>query len=132
MNQVQKDVYYASLRETGLEAASAKAAGVSLRAVQKEYEADQAFHEDCLDALEQVYDRYEQEAIRRAVDGVPKGVYYQGDRVDEELVFSDTLLAKILTGRRASVYGDKREITGANGGGIQVVIQEFTSEPDFL
>lgn len=136
MNQQQKDIFYLSMRETGLEATSARSAGVTLRAVQKEYENDPAFHEDCLDAKELMADKYEQEAVRRAVEGTTKGIYYQGERTDEETVYSDSLLAKILTGRRPEVYGDKREITGANGGAIQVVINEFTESPtdeyDFL
>lgn len=136
MNDQQKDAFYLAIRQTGLEATSAKAAGVTLRAVHREYENDPAFHEDCLDSMELQADILEQEAIRRAVEGTTKGIYYQGDRVDDEQVYSDTLLAKLLTGRRPTVFGDKREISGAGGGAIQVVIQEFSNESahdhDFL
>lgn len=127
MNQSQKDIFYLTMRETGLEATAAKASGVTLRKAQKEYENDPAFHEDCMDAKEQMADKFEMEAVRRAVEGTSKGIFYQGERMDEETVYSDALLAKILTGRRPEVYGDKREITGAGGGAIQVVIQEFSA-----
>lgn len=128
MNDQQKDIFYLSLRENGLEATSAKLAGVSLRAVHREYERDEAFHESCIDAMEEMADELEAEARRRAVEGVTEGVYYQGDRVDDKQVYSDTLLAKLLTGRRPTVFGDKREITGAKGGAINVVIREFTDD----
>lgn len=125
MNQQQKEAYYLAIRETGMEATSAAHAGVSLRAVYKEYEIDPEFHDLCMDARELVVDRYEAEAVRRAVKGTEKGIFYQGERTDEETVYSDSLLAKILTGRRPEVYGDKREITGAKGGAINVIIREF-------
>lgn len=133
MTQDQKDIYLLALRETGLEATSAQAAGVTLRKVQREYEADEAFHEDCLDAKELMADKFEAEAMRRAVEGVEKGIYYQGDRVESEVQYSDSLLTKLLTGRRPEVYGDKREITGKGGGAIQVVIEDFSGDDhDFL
>lgn len=55
--------------------------------------------------------RLESEAIRRAVHGVKKGVYYQGDRVDEETVYSDTLLQVVMKANIA------KYATGGDSGG---------------
>lgn len=43
--------------------------------------------------------RLESEAIRRAVHGVEKGVYYKGEKVDTEVVYSDGLLQTVLKAR---------------------------------
>lgn len=132
MNEQQKELFVISLRETGLEATAAKTAGVTRRRVQLEYERDELFEEECRDIIELHADRLEQEAVRRAVEGVPKGIYHKGELVGEEQQYSDMLLAKLLTGRRPAIFGDKREISGANGGAIQVVIQDFSDDNDFL
>lgn len=44
-------------------------------------------------------------AIKRAVHGVEKGVYYKGDRVDTEIQYSDGLLVTLLKGRLPEIYG---------------------------
>lgn len=41
----------------------------------------------------------ESEAIRRGVEGVEKGVYYKGQRIDTERVYSDGLLSKVMEAR---------------------------------
>lgn len=65
-------------------------------------------------------ERLEREADRRAVEGTEKGVYYQGERVDTERQYSDTLLLALLKARRPEVYKDRTELTGAGGGPVQV------------
>lgn len=52
----------------------------------------------------------ESEAHRRAVEGIDKGIYYQGELVNIEKQYSDTLLAKLLDAnspkfRKASAGG---------------------------
>lgn len=133
MTEEQKDLYFTALRESGLEATSAKQVGVTLTAVRREYELDESFREQCFEAKELMADKLEKEAQRRALEGTTKGIYYQGSHVADETVFSDALLTHLLKGRRPEVFGDKRHLTGDLGGAIQVVIQEFdTDEPDFL
>jgi hypothetical protein len=50
-------------------------------------------------------------AIRRAVHGVPKGVYFKGVKVDEEVVYSDGLLQTLL---KAKVPEFAKEGEGGN------------------
>jgi hypothetical protein len=45
------------------------------------------------------------EAIRRAVHGVEKGVYFKGERVDTEIQYSDGLLTTLLKGRLPETFG---------------------------
>jgi hypothetical protein len=49
----------------------------------------------------------EDEAIRRARDGVRRSIFHQGKPVGEELVYSDTLLIFLLKGALPEKYGDK-------------------------
>jgi hypothetical protein len=44
-------------------------------------------------------------AIKRAVHGVEKGVYFKGERVDTEIQYSDGLLTTLLKGRLPEIYG---------------------------
>jgi hypothetical protein len=44
-------------------------------------------------------------AIKRAVHGVEKGVYFKGERVDTEIQYSDGLLTTLLKGRLPDIYG---------------------------
>jgi hypothetical protein len=62
----------------------------------------------------------EAHAAKRATVGVPRGVYFQGQKVGSEQWVSDPLLMFLLKGRRPDTYRDRTEITGANGGPLQV------------
>ena len=120
------------LQTTGLEAASARAAGATLHTINKTRSEDAGFDAQVQEAIEFFNDSLEREAIRRARDGIEKPVYYKGEQVDVVREYSDTLLAKLLTGRRPKVYGDKKELTGANGGSIIVKFAEFADNEDIL
>jgi len=52
----------------------------------------------------------EDEAWRRAVDGVEKPVFYKGQRVSTVLEYSDTLLINILRARKPDVYRDNSRV----------------------
>lgn len=119
------DNYIMALRETGLERTAAARAGTTVRKVNRLREVSTEFDLACKDAEEQAADALELEARRRAVDGVEKGVYYQGELVDHEIQYSDTLLAMLLKGRREHVFGDKRKITGANGEPLTIRVTTF-------
>jgi hypothetical protein len=77
----------------------------------------------------------EEEAIRRARDGVVRTVYRNGEVVGEERVYSDTLLIFLLKGAMPDKYGDKQELTGKGGTPLampvlQIVLtQEGASHP---
>ncbi len=87
--------------------------------------ADEEFAKAWDDAMEAGVDKAEREAFRRAVEGVDKGVWHQGVQVGTERVYSDALLAKVLSARRAAYRTERTELTGADGGPVrsqQVVI----------
>lgn len=56
----------------------------------------------------------EHAAMKRAVEGVEKEVYYQGEVVGSETVYSDGLLTTLMKGRLKSVYGAEANQTNVN------------------
>lgn len=52
----------------------------------------------------------EDEAVRRAVDGVERPVFGRGERIGEITEYSDTLLMFVLKGRLRQKYGDKTSV----------------------
>lgn len=62
------------------------------------------------DALVAAGDLLEDEAIRRAVDGVREAIYYKGDVVDFRLRFSDQLLMFLLKGIRPEKFRESMQV----------------------
>jgi len=60
----------------------------------------------------------EDEAIRRAVEGNNKGIYWKGERVAYEKEYSDTLLMFMLKAREPEKYRERQDIhhSGEIGG----------------
>lgn len=123
------DIFLRELRVHGLINTAATTAGVTRRRVEREAEKNPEFEYAMESALEAAADTLELEARRRAVEGVVKGVYYQGDRVDEETVYSDTLLTTLLKAKRADEFAERKQITGAGGKPLTVVVRSFGPSP---
>ena len=64
--------------------------------------------------------------MRRAVDGVEEPVYQGGQLVGTKLVYSDTLLGKLLNANRPAKYRERFDV--AHSGNLSVVV--VTGVPD--
>lgn len=71
---------------------------------------DAAFAKAWDDACEESVDLLEQEARRRAVEGVPEPVFWQGEQVATVQKFSDTLLIFLMKGNRPKKYREQRSL----------------------
>lgn len=123
VNNVQAatwDAFLVQLAETGHVSNSCRAVGLNRITAYGRRIADADFRERWEVAHQIGMSVLEDEAKRRAYEGVTKGVYYQGDRVDEEVVYSDQLLMFLMQGRDAR-YKRKQEITGADGGPLGIL-----------
>lgn len=89
---------------------------------------DEAFKADWDTAVESGVEYLEDEARRRAVEGVQKPVYQRGFKIDTIRDYSDTLLIFLLKGRAREKYGEKVEHHGPGGGAIQ---HEVKADFDF-
>ncbi len=95
---------------TGSLAYSLREVGVSRNSLNKALNEDTEF--SCLyeEALFYASDMLELEARRRAVDGVEKGVYYQGELVDYEKQYSDRLLDVLLKANKANKFANRTDL----------------------
>ena len=139
------DAFLAALREVPIVQHACNAAGIERCTAYRARQADEAFAKAWEEAMEAGVDRAEQEAFRRGVVGfhepvIDKGrlAYVYERYLDEDQreqwrmklddqgqpipltvrKHSDPLLALILKGRRKSVYADRTELTGADGGPV--------------
>lgn len=104
---------------------SAQAAAVGRTTVYEWREADEAFAAAWDDALEAGSDLLEDEARRRAVEGVERPVVAMGKiaRNDDGTVlkireYSDTLLAMMLKAKKPKEYRDRLDVNAKHSGGL--------------
>lgn len=108
------------LRESANISASARAVGISSSSVYALRERDADFRASWDEALEDAYDVLEAEARRRAFEGVDEPVFYKGIEVGYVRKYSDSLAQFLLKGYRRRKFGDKTELTGADGGALLI------------
>lgn len=102
-------------RNCGDTLAAAKAVGVSLIFVNQWRKDDKQVDEQLTEAERVGTQGLVSAAIQRAVHGVPKGIYYRGLHVTDEMQYSDSLLNTLLAAKLPEFK------KGAEGGaGVQV------------
>jgi hypothetical protein len=101
--------------------AAARAAGVDRRTPYKWRDSDPAFDEEWVSHLEAGTDALEDEARRRAVEGVKRPIYHAGKRVGVVVEHSDQLMMFLLKARRPEKYRERQAIehSGPDGGPIR-------------
>lgn len=124
------DAFLAHLAECGILTDAAAAAGIDRSTVFRRRQDDEEFAQAVDEAIDMAADKLEREARRRAVDGVEEPVYQGGQLVGKRMVYSDSLLALLLKGRRKKVFAERIEQTGADGGPVQTRTVIVTGVPD--
>jgi hypothetical protein len=123
------DAFLAHLAECGILTDAAAAAGVDRSTVFRRRQVDEEFDAAVCDAMEAAADKLEAEARRRALEGVEEPVYQGGLLVGTKRVYSDTLMALLLKGRRKKVFAERTELTGADGGPVKAQVLVVTGVP---
>jgi hypothetical protein len=119
--KAMKAVVLARYRETGRVDLACKAAGLGRQTHYNWIYADPQYKADFEKCRNAVVQLLEDEAMRRAVEGVPKPISVNGEtKTIRE--YSDTLLIFMLKGAAPEKYRERYEhaISGPNGGPIQV------------
>ena len=119
----QRDTFLISLANGHSVTKSAKAAGHWRQHLYRLRAADADFASDWAAAVEAGVDVLEDEARRRAVEGVPFELYDKdGNLLRAETRYSDKLLELLLKGRRPDIYREnpRFEISGPGGGPIEI------------
>ncbi len=113
------DAFLTALRDGATVAGACKEAKIGRSTAYDWRGKDKAFATAWDEALEDGTDALEDEAKRRAVEGVAEPVFYQGKKVATVRKYSDTLLMFLLKGRRPEKFKDRHEHTGKDGGPIE-------------
>lgn len=106
MRHEWQEMFFYALGETGNVSEAAEFAGISRRHAYRCRAEDQEFADRWDDCREAGVDKLEQEARRRARDGVSRNVLYQGTPVDVVREYSDTLMIFLLKAYRPEVFQD--------------------------
>ena len=113
---LKKERILAVIRETGGNVSRAcEQAEIPRKTAYNWKSEDAEFADKWEEAVEQGTEELEQEARRRAFNGVDEPVFYQGETCGTVRKYSDTLLIFLLKGRRPEKYRDRHELTGAEG-----------------
>ncbi len=123
--------FCAALAETGIVAKACKAVGVSRQTAYEWRSEIPAFSEAWDKALNVGITALEDEAHRRAFEGVDEGVYHQGVLMDTQKKYSDTLAIFLLKAHKPEKYRENSrvELTGADGGPVQTQVVIATGVP---
>lgn len=117
-----KDKMAKCLAETGMIRRAAKAAGIPVHRHYRWLKSDPEYALAIQEAMEQAADLLEEEAIRRARDGVKEPVYYKGEIVGYVYRYSDGLLKFLLQHLKKKVYGNRIELAGEGGGPVRFTL----------
>lgn len=116
----QRAAFCDALREGKTVSQAAASIGVGRATVYDWRKADDDFAAAWDDAYETGTDLIEQEAIRRAVEGVDEPVFYKGEVCGHVRKFSDTLLMQQLNARRPEKYRQNHKVE--HTGGVKITI----------
>jgi hypothetical protein len=122
--QHKKRAFLAAYAEIGNITRAAELANISRQSHYEWLRDDPNYPALFRSADEQASERLEQEARRRAVEGVEKPVFHKGEVCGTIREYSDTLLIFLLKGAKPEKYHDRvrQEMSGPNGGPIETKI----------
>ena len=112
--------FLAALAETGNVTKACGIAKIGRMTVYDWRDGDEYFTTRWEKALDKGADALEDEATRRAHDGVEEPVYFKGEVVGHVQKYSDTLLIFLLKGRRPEKYKDRFEHSGKAGDPLRI------------
>ncbi len=99
-HHIWKPAFLAEYSKCGVKATAARAAGVSRSGVLWAEDHDPVFAAAVLEAEQEAMDALEQEARRRAIEGVEEPVFYKGEECGAKQNYSDDLMKFLLERKR--------------------------------
>lgn len=79
-------------------------------------------------AKELAADFLEDEAVRRATEGVQRAIYHKGDKIGEETIYSDTLLIFMLKAMRPERFRDNTHVKVEQDIQVNITVEERTRQ----
>lgn len=105
-----KRAFLAAYAHTGRITRAALSAQVNWRNHYNWLKSDEQYVLSFAEAQRMAGDFFEDEAIRRALEGIQKPVFYRGEHVENETVYSDTLMIVLLKGAKPDKYRDNVKV----------------------
>lgn len=130
LSQRRRRTFLVALAETGIIGHACARAGWTYAIARGLRKTDAAFAQMWDDAVEFAADSAEAEAFRRGVHGFERDVYFKGEVVGKETVFSDRLLESILKARRPEKFRESHRLEVDTKGGV-LVVPSAPSEGDW-
>lgn len=121
----RRQAFLEALAHSGNVTEACGQSGLSRATAYRLRRADEAFAAAWSEARETGTDALEDEAVRRATQGVEEQVFYGGERVGTQRKYSDALLQFLLRARRPEQFRDRAAAPPAPADtGFRVVIRD--------
>lgn len=117
-----RTVFLEELGKWGVVDHAIRAAGVNSSTAYRARMRDEHFSAQWDEAEGKLLATAEVIARQRALVGHPRPVYFQGTKVDTVQEIDNVHLRWLLSKLKPSVYGDKIEVTGKDGGAVQIEV----------
>jgi len=121
----EKEYYLDLIAKGQLKNQAARNVGFHPSIIRDAENSDEQFKEALMFAQEEHSEIIERTLLDRAINGVVKGVFFQGERCNEEVIYDNKLLITALKANNPEKYGAKKEITGKDGGAIEFTFKGF-------
>jgi hypothetical protein len=106
----RRAAFLEALERTGAVLYACREAGVARSSAYALRQRDEDFALEWHDAEQRVTEKLEREAMRRAVEGVDKAVFYRDQQIATETTYSDTLLIFLLKARDPTKYRENVKV----------------------
>lgn len=104
---------------------AARRAGIGTTTVYRHRNTNARFREEWDAALSAAVDDVESNALKRAIEGIEKPVFYRGQQVGSVRVYSDALAMFMLKAKRPEIYA---RLAGGAATGLEIGPAEMTTE----
>ena len=118
------------LEHKGNVSEACRAAKVARRTVYEAKERHEDFAASWQESLAVAVDAIEAEAHRRAVAGIDKPIFFQGDQCATVKEYSDTLMLSLLKAHLPDKYRERRDVTVGNPDGTPLKVAIYLPEID--
>lgn len=121
-----KEKFLSLLADTGNVSKCCLALNVSRRHIYLARRDDSVFAKEWLSALATAVELLEDEAWRRAFEGIDRPIYYKGELIDMVKDYSDTLLMHRLQAEKPDKYQYRQKVDANVTGELTVKIVRFS------
>ena len=112
LDEKRQHIFLRVLAETANPKLACQSAGYrNMAPINRALKDDPGFAEAFREASQSAADMIESEAVRRGMQGIKKAVYYKGEIIDYEIVYSDSLLQTLLKAAKPEKFAERSKTT---------------------